>query len=85
MEQNKGEKIVEEEKEEEPETNDETDEVDLDDELTYKREDILDLISELNIESNTFYETSIKKLWIILENIAKNPKEPKYKTLKFSN
>jgi len=57
----------------------------VDDELSNQREDILDLISELNVETNTFYDTCIKKLWIILENIAKSPQEPKYKTLKFSN
>jgi len=55
-------------------------------ELEDKREDLLDLISELEIEATPlFIGYCLEKLVVILENIIKKPTEEKYKILKMEN
>jgi hypothetical protein len=50
------------------------------------REDILDRISELEVEATpTFSTYSIEKLVVIIGNIIKNPHEDKFKSLKMEN
>jgi len=46
---------------------------------------LLDTLSELEVESNLFYDSAIKKLWLIIGNIIKNPDEEKYKQIKLTN
>jgi hypothetical protein len=50
------------------------------------REDLLDLISELELEATPIFACyTFEKLSLILGNILKNPHEEKYKTLKMDN
>jgi hypothetical protein len=54
--------------------------------LEDQREDILDLISELELEATPiFIGYTFDKLVMILGNIIKNPTEDKYKVLKMDN
>lgn len=55
-------------------------------EIEEQREDILDLISELELEATPIFICySLEKLVMILGNIIKNPQEDKYKVLKMDN
>lgn len=55
-------------------------------ELEEQREDILDLISELELEATPiFIGYCLDKLIKILGNIIKSPEEEKFKTLKMDN
>ena len=49
------------------------------------REDLLDKISELELETTIFSQYTFEKLVVIIGNILKNPTEDKYKTLKMEN
>jgi hypothetical protein len=50
------------------------------------REDILDRLSELELEATPiFFTYTVEKLITIFVNIIKNPNEDKYKTLKIEN
>jgi hypothetical protein len=50
------------------------------------REDILDRLSELELEATpVFFTYTVEKLLLVFGNIIKNPHEDKYKTLKMEN
>ena len=50
------------------------------------REDILDRLSELELEATpVFFTYTVEKLLTIFVNIIKNPHEEKYKILKMEN
>jgi hypothetical protein len=50
------------------------------------REDILDRLSELELEATPiFFTYTVEKLIIIFGNIINHPHEDKYKTLKMEN
>jgi hypothetical protein len=49
------------------------------------REDILDRLSELELEATIFFTYTVEKLIIIFTNIINNPFEDKYKNLKMEN
>ena len=53
--------------------------------LEDKREDLLDIISELEIESNIFVCYCLEKLVMIFKNILEKPTEEKFRTLKMEN
>ena len=55
-------------------------------ELEDQREDLLDLISELELEATPIFICyTLDKLVMILKNIVQNPNEDKYKILKMDN
>ncbi len=55
-------------------------------ELEDKREDILDLLSELEVEATQIFICySLEKLVMIFKNIIQNPLDEKYKVLKMDN
>lgn len=50
------------------------------------REDILDRLSELELEATPiFFTYTVEKLIVIFSNIINNPFEDKYKNLKMEN
>ena len=56
------------------------------DTIEEQREDILDLISELELEATPIFICyALEKLIAILGNIIKSPQEDKFKTLKMDN
>lgn len=56
------------------------------DDLEEKREDVLDLISELEVEATQIFICyTVEKLIAILRNIIQNPQDDKYKILKMDN